>query len=72
MYERGEGDESLRGMEIVGTFVLIGVKVGLRFRRAARSGMSRAVITGTDEERGGPMPVRARTTSRKVRDVAFS
>lgn len=57
MEDDGLGEESLRGIEIMGRFVLMGTKVGLR-RRAGRSGISSAVNTGTDDERGGPMPVR--------------
>lgn len=37
----------------------MGTRVGLRFLRLGRSGMSRAVMTGTEHERGGPVAIRA-------------
>lgn len=49
---------------MVGTLVLIGSDAGLRFLRAGRSGLPSAVITGTDEDRGGPIPVLTDTEER--------
>lgn len=55
MGDEGDRDVSLLGMDMIGKLVLIGTSVGLRFLRIGRSGISRAVITGTEAERGGPI-----------------
>lgn len=51
-------------MEIVGTLILIGMRVGFRLRTGG-SATSSDVRTGTDDERGGPKPVRMAAAAMK-------